>query len=89
MNTSTLSDEMLSVVWSPEKYDSKWKNEYLLTLLERCKDSGNSIAVDQGKNAIRHWPALPCTTPQIPPKPESLPLPRHSVVGTEDWLTPG
>ena len=43
MNSSRLSDEMLSVVWSPEKHDPEWKNEYLLKLQERCKDSGNSI----------------------------------------------
>ncbi len=57
MNTSTLSDEMLSVVWSPEKYDSKWKNEYLLTLLERCKDSGNSIGEWLcGQRSLRSFP---------------------------------
>ncbi|NRH29902.1 hypothetical protein [Pseudomonas sp. MS19] len=43
MNRSRLSDEMLSVIWSPDKHDPEWKSGYLVTLQERCKDSGNSI----------------------------------------------
>lgn len=43
MKTPALSDEMLSVVWSPEKYDPEWKSEYLLRLRECCSVSGNGI----------------------------------------------
>lgn len=57
MKNSTLSDEMLSVVWSPEKYDPEWKNEYLLTLQERCKNSGNSIGEWLfGQRSLRSFP---------------------------------
>lgn len=57
MNSSRLSDEMLSVVWSPEKHDPEWKNEYLLTLQERCKDSGNSIGEWLcGQRSLRNFP---------------------------------
>ena len=43
MTISTLSEEMLSAIWSPEKYDPEWKSEFLQTLNERCKDSNNVI----------------------------------------------
>ena len=57
MNSSRLSDEMLSVVWSPEKHDPEWKNEYLLKLQERCKDSGNSIGEWLcGQRSLRNFP---------------------------------
>lgn len=57
MTTSTLSDEMLSVVWSPEKYDPEWKNEYLLRLQERCKNSGNGIGEWLcGQRSLRSFP---------------------------------
>lgn len=39
----TLSDEMLSVVWSPEKYDPEWKRAFLERLKEVCASSGNVI----------------------------------------------
>jgi hypothetical protein len=59
MNSSRLSDEMLSVVWSPEKHDPEWKNEYLLKLQERCKDSGNSIGEWLcGQRSLRNFPAV-------------------------------
>jgi len=57
MNSSRLSDEMLSVVWSPEKHDPEWKNEYLLKLHEHCKDSGNSIGEWLcGQRSLRSFP---------------------------------
>lgn len=57
MNSSRLSDEMLSVVWNPEKHDPEWKNEYLLKLQERCKDSGNSIGEWLcGQRSLRNFP---------------------------------
>ncbi len=57
MNTSTLSDEMLSVVWSPEKYDPEWKSEYLLRLQESCQNSGNGIGEWLcGQRSLRSFP---------------------------------
>ncbi|NQD78579.1 hypothetical protein HP436_00095 [Pseudomonas sp. CrR14] len=57
MNSSRLSDEMLSVVWSPDKHDPEWKNGYLLKLQERCKDSGNSIGEWLcGQRSLRSFP---------------------------------
>ena len=57
MNSSILSDEMLSVIWNPDKHDPEWKNGYLLTLQERCKDSGNSIGEWLcGQRSLRSFP---------------------------------
>lgn len=57
MNTSTLSDEMLSIVWNPEKYDPEWKKEYLLQLRECCRISGNGIGEWLcGQRALRSFP---------------------------------
>lgn len=57
MNSSRLSDEMLSVVWNPDKHDPEWKNGYLLKLQERCKDSGNSIGEWLcGQRSLRSFP---------------------------------
>jgi len=57
MNSSRLSDEMLSVIWSPEIHDPDWKNGYLLKLQERCKDSGNSIGEWLcGQRSLRSFP---------------------------------
>ena len=57
MNSSILSDEMLSVIWNPDKHDPEWKNGYLLTLQERCKDSGNSIGEWLcGQRSLRNFP---------------------------------
>ncbi|HHG4670973.1 TPA: hypothetical protein ACPWHP_001401 [Pseudomonas aeruginosa] len=57
MNSSRLSDEMLSVVWSPDKHDPEWKSGYLLTLQEYCKSSGNSIGEWLcGQRSLRSFP---------------------------------
>lgn len=57
MNSSRLSDEMLSFVWSPDKHDPEWKNGYLLTLRERCNNSGNIIGEWLcGKRSLRSFP---------------------------------
>jgi hypothetical protein len=40
---STLSEEMLAEIWSPERFDPDWKNGFLQALRERCKDSNNAI----------------------------------------------
>ncbi|GBC54707.1 hypothetical protein PSNTI_01540 [Stutzerimonas stutzeri] len=57
MNSSRLSDEMLSVVWSPDKHDPEWKSRYLITLRERCQDSGNSIGEWLcGQRSLRSFP---------------------------------
>ncbi|HBO1748428.1 TPA: hypothetical protein L4F86_003560 [Pseudomonas aeruginosa] len=57
MNSSRLSDEMLSVVWSPDKHDPEWKSEYLITLRERCQNSGNSIGEWLcGQRSLRSFP---------------------------------
>ncbi|MDG9886077.1 hypothetical protein N7650_24920, partial [Pseudomonas sp. GD04058] len=57
MNSSRLSDEMLSVVWSPDKHDPEWKSGYLITLRERCQNSGNSIGEWLcGQRSLRSFP---------------------------------
>ena len=57
MNSSRLSDEMLSVVWSPDKHDPEWKSGYLITLRERCQNSGNSIGEWLcGQRLLRSFP---------------------------------
>jgi integrase len=57
MNTSTLSDEMLSIIWSPEKYDPEGKKDYLLPLRECCVISGNGIGEWLcGKRSLRSFP---------------------------------
>ncbi len=57
MTISTLSEEMLSAIWSPEKYDPEWKSEFLQTLRERCRDSNNSIGEWLcGTRSLRNFP---------------------------------
>lgn len=57
MNSSRLSDEMLSVVWSPEKHDPEWKNRDLQALQFRCNNSGNSIGEWLcGQRSLRSFP---------------------------------
>lgn len=57
MTISTLSEEMLSAIWSPEKYDPEWKSEFLQTLKERCRDSNNVIGEWLcGKRSLRNFP---------------------------------
>lgn len=54
---TTLSEEMLSAIWSPEKYDPEWKSEFLQTLKERCRDSNNVIGEWLcGKRSLRNFP---------------------------------
>ncbi len=54
---STLSEEMLSAIWSPERYDPDWKTGFLQTLQERCKDSNNVIGEWLcGKRSLRNFP---------------------------------
>ena len=60
----------------------RWAKHALTAAIE-------GIAINESKNSVMHGPALPCIALHTHPKSESLLLPRHSVVGTEDWLTPG
>lgn len=43
MRAEVLSEEMLTEIWSPAKYDPEWKIAYLKDLQERCKLSHNLI----------------------------------------------
>ena len=57
MTTSMLSDEMLSVIWSPAKHDPEWKNSYLQVLQERCRFSANNVGEWLcGQRALRSFP---------------------------------
>lgn len=52
-----LSDEMLSVIWSPAKHDPEWKNSYLQVLQERCRFSANNVGEWLcGQRALRSFP---------------------------------
>jgi len=56
MRAHVLTDEMLSVVWSPAKHDPDWKGAYLLALQERCKRSSNNLGEWLcGKRTLRHF----------------------------------
>lgn len=57
MTISTLSDEMLSRIWSPEKHDPEWKNSCLQELQEHCRLSANNISEWLcGQRAMRNFP---------------------------------
>lgn len=43
MSARVLTNEMLSVIWSPIKHDPDWKGLYLLALRDYCKLSANNL----------------------------------------------
>lgn len=56
MTALDLSDEMLSVVWSPEKHDPEWKYAFLQRLREVCASSDNVIGAWLcGQRALRKF----------------------------------
>ena len=56
MRAHALTDEMLSVIWSPAKHEPDWKGAYLLALQERCKLSANNLGEWLcGKRTLRHF----------------------------------
>lgn len=57
MKPVRLSDEQLSVVWSPERHDPEWKRDYLTRLREVCSSSGNGVGEWLcGQRALRSFP---------------------------------
>lgn len=56
MKAHVLTDEMLSVIWSPAKHEPDWNGAYLRALQELCRFSANNIGEWLcGKRTLRHF----------------------------------